>query len=94
MAMAMAIMAMAVILQHVALLSFVFLFTSVDCQPPTPILSFNGVQQVWKGNDRWFEKYSGYASIEYNADLTADSRYRVGSNSKLITNIAIFQLGK
>lgn len=69
----------------------------VNCvfsQPPDPILSYNGVQQVWKGNDRWFEKYTGYESVEYKIDLTADTRYRVGSNSKLITTIALFQLCK
>lgn len=55
--------------------------------------NFNsGSQQVWYGNDLWYENYLGKRSLEFDVNFTYNSQYRICSNSKLFTAVAIMQL--
>jgi CubicO group peptidase (beta-lactamase class C family) len=52
----------------------------------------NGVQQVWQEDTLRFEEGFGYMSRTYSVAMSLDSRFRVGSNTKLFTAVSIYQL--
>ena len=47
---------------------------------------------MWHGDALWYENYLGKRSIEFNVDFDYNSQYRICSNSKLFTAVAIMQL--
>ena len=57
---------------------------------PVDPLFTNGVQQVWRDDELLFSEAFGYASKRFNAPLTVDNRFRIGSNSKLFTAVSIY----
>ena len=60
--------------------------------PPQDVYLNSGAQQVWYQNDLIFEDYYGKASVEFNADITYDTQYRICSNSKLFVAVSMMQL--
>ncbi len=70
----------------------VVLITVAYSQVPTEWSFNSGSQQVWHNDYLWYENYIGKRSIEYNANFTYDSQYRICSNTKLFTSVSIMQL--
>ena len=55
--------------------------------------SFNsGSQQVWHQDSLLYENYLGKRSVEFNANFTAESQFRICSNTKLFSAVSIMQL--
>jgi CubicO group peptidase (beta-lactamase class C family) len=65
---------------------------SVQANAPQEWNFNSGSQQVWYGDTLIYENYLGKKSIEYNADFTFDTQFRICSNSKLFVAVSIMQL--
>lgn len=70
----------------------IVLTSDTDKIPVDPYFT-NGVQQVWREDGtKLFENTFGFKSRTYNVVMSAQNRFRVGSNSKLFTAVSIYQL--
>lgn len=65
---------------------------SVQANAPQEWNFNSGSEQVWYGDSLVYENYLGKKSIEYNADFTYDTQFRICSNSKLFVAVSIMQL--
>ncbi len=52
----------------------------------------NGVISIESGNDVLFNRAYGMASFEYEVPNTLDTKFLIGSNTKLFTAVAVLQL--
>lgn len=67
---------------------------AADAKPPMDPTFTNGVQQVIQGGKVLFEESFGQASKAYNVPMSKDVEFMIGSNSKLFTTVAIYQLSE
>eukprot|EP01031_Cornospumella_fuschlensis_P033494 gene33494-40525_t len=64
-----------------------------ETNDPPQEWNFNsGSEQVWYGDDMIYENYLGKKNIEYDSNFTRSTKFRICSNSKLMTAVAILQL--
>ncbi|RYG98940.1 class A beta-lactamase-related serine hydrolase, partial [archaeon] len=66
--------------------------SSSDSNAPQEWNFNSGSEQVWYGDDMIYENYLGKKNIEYDSNFTRSTKFRICSNSKLMTTIAILQL--
>lgn len=53
---------------------------------------FWGVARVTHNGNKKFERAVGWASVEFDSEMTTDNVFPVGSNSKLFVSVALYQL--
>jgi CubicO group peptidase (beta-lactamase class C family) len=53
----------------------------------------SGIKQVWQGDVKLYERFYGYQNREAKVPISSETQFRIGSNSKTLTTIALFQLG-
>lgn len=73
--------------------TFIIISASVCYVASADVHALCHSDQVWQGNTMLYEKVFGHQHRESNTPVTRESQFRIGSNSKTFTTMAILQFG-